>query len=252
MTARRHRRPRLLRRPAAGIAGAGRPLAAAAILGLGLLIGGCGDLVQSDGQRSAERPGIANVRQLSATGSTRAEEYRATATALAAKSEASQPSEEKPAGKLGEIVHRLRMPPAERIQIPSLEIDAPVEEVSTTIQNGRLVWQVIDDIVGHHHASANPGEPGNIVLTGHVESRSGGDVFLELPDIEVGAEVILTSPAGEFRYVVASVEVHHESETSVLAHGYEEKLTLITCVNDGIFDHRVVVTAYPVQLTASR
>src|SRR5690554_35088 len=171
MTARRHRRPRLLRRPAAGIAGAGRPLAAAAILGLGLLIGGCGDLVQSDGQRSAERPGIANVRQLGATGSTRAEEYRATATALAAKSEASQPSEEKPAGKLGEIVHRLRMPPAERIQIPSLEIDAPVEEVSTTIQNGRLVWQVIDDIVGHHHASANPGEPGNIVLTGHVESR---------------------------------------------------------------------------------
>jgi len=244
-------RPRRPSGPVARLARASRLPAAVAILGVGLLASGCGDLVQSE-DPGAERPGIAAVRQVGSTGASRADEYRATATALAAESEARRPSEEDPADKLGDVVYRLRMPAAQRIQIPSLGIDAPIEEVSTTLVNGELVWEVIDDIVGHHHASANPGEPGNIVLTGHVESRSGGNVFNNLPDIEAGAEVILTSPAGEFRYIVASADIHHESETGVLAHGYEEKLTLITCVNDGIFDRRVVVTAYPVQMTASR
>jgi LPXTG-site transpeptidase (sortase) family protein len=219
---------------------------------LGILLAGCGDVVQSDEPESAGRPNVENVQTLEPAAASRADEYRATATALASTSRSAGVAPTGPeTEEYSEIFQRLRMPAANHIAIPSLGIDAPVEDVGTELKNGTLVWQVIENIVGHHRASANPGEPGNIVLTGHVESRSSGNVFLNLPGIQVGDEVTVSSPAGEFTYVVTAVEILHESEVGVLGHGFDEKLTLITCVPDGIYDHRVIVTALPAEMAAS-
>lgn len=223
------------------------------IAAAGLFAAACAGPVHSEEPTEAQRPSISNVDRLEASSSSsRADAYRATATAYAAESEAKATSIAGPETEdYGDVVHLLRMPKAERVQIPSLQIDAPVEDVGTEIKNGQLVWKVIADIVGHHRASANPGEPGNMVLTGHVESRSSGNVFLSLPEIQIGDEVIVTSAAGDFTYVVTNVEVRHASETGVLSLGFEEKLTLITCVPDGIYDHRVIVTAKPLEMVAS-
>lgn len=223
---------------------------------LALLVAACGHPVSSDEPATAPRPNISNVQRLEPIpGPSRADQYRATAAAYEAARAAEGDGDENGApetSEYGDVFQLLRMPAANRIQIPSIGVDAPVEDVGTEIKNGQLVWEVIEDIAGHHRASANPGEQGNIVVTGHVESRSSGNVFLSLPEIQVGDEVTMTSEAGDFVYVVTAVDILHESEIRVLGHGYDEKLTLITCVPDGIYDRRIVVTALPVELVASQ
>jgi LPXTG-site transpeptidase (sortase) family protein len=228
-------------------------LAALAAAALALLLAACGGVVEGEDQDIAPRPNVSSVQKMEPARTSRADEYRATATALELEAEAN--GQASAAGAQGdefdEVFRLLRLPAANHVSIPSLDIDAPVEDVGTELKDGRLIWSVIASTVGHHRASANPGEPGNIVLTGHVVSRSGVNVFLRLPDIQVGAEVLVTSPAGEFRYIVTEISILPDTEIGILSHGYDEKLTLITCVNDGIYDQRVVVTALPAEMAAS-
>ncbi|MCX7623227.1 MAG: sortase [Thermomicrobium sp.] len=148
------------------------------------------------------------------------------------------------------------MPPPTRIQIPSVGIDAPVVEVGykiVEIQGVQVIeWEVADYAAGHHNTSANPGEGGNIVITGHNDWK--GEVFRTLEHVKLGDEVILTSDAGVFRYRV--VEIHYRKEVGVpleerIATGRfldpmpEERVTLVTCWPYGIDDHRIIVVAKP-------
>ncbi len=152
---------------------------------------------------------------------------------------------------------RPKMPPPTRIQIPSVGIDAPVVEVGykiVEIQGIKVIeWEVAEYAAGHHNTSANPGEGGNIVITGHSDWK--GEVFRTLEYVKLGDEVILTSDAGIFRYRV--VEIHYRKEVGVpleerIATGRfldpmpEERVTLVTCWPYGIDDHRIIVIAKPV------
>ena len=152
---------------------------------------------------------------------------------------------------------RPKMPPPTRIQIPSVGIDAPVVEVGykiVEIQGVKVIeWEVAEYAAGHHNTSANPGEGGNIVITGHNDWK--GEVFRTLEHVKLGDEVILTSDAGLFRYRV--VEIHYRKEVGVpleerIATGRfldpmpEERVTLVTCWPYGIDDHRIIVIAKPV------
>jgi len=152
---------------------------------------------------------------------------------------------------------RPKMPPPTRIQIPSVGIDAPVVEVGYKIvemQGVKVIeWEVAEYAAGHHNTSANPGEGGNIVITGHNDWK--GEVFRTLEHVKLGDEVILTSDAGVFRYRVT--EIHYRKEVGVpleerIATGRfldpmpEERVTLVTCWPYGIDDHRIIVVAKPV------
>jgi sortase A len=152
---------------------------------------------------------------------------------------------------------RPKMPPPTRIQIPSVGIDAPVVEVGYKIvemQGIKVIeWEVAEYAAGHHNTSANPGEGGNIVITGHNDWK--GEVFRTLERVKLGDEVILTSDAGVFRYRVT--EIHYRKEVGVpleerIATGRfldpmpEERVTLVTCWPYGIDDHRIIVVAKPV------
>ena len=152
---------------------------------------------------------------------------------------------------------RPKMPPPTRIQIPSVGIDAPVVEVGYKIvemQGVKVIeWEVAEYAAGHHNTSANPGEGGNIVITGHNDWK--GEVFRTLERVKLGDEVILTSDAGVFRYRVT--EIHYRKEVGVpleerIATGRfldpmpEERVTLVTCWPYGIDDHRIIVVAKPV------
>ncbi|MCS7256065.1 MAG: sortase [Thermomicrobium sp.] len=150
-----------------------------------------------------------------------------------------------------------KMPPPTRIQIPSVGIDAPVVEVGykvVEIEGVQVIeWEVAEYAAGHHNTSANPGEGGNIVITGHNDWK--GEVFRTLEHVKLGDEVILTSDAGVFRYRVT--EIHYRKEVGVpleerIATGRfldpmpEERVTLVTCWPYGIDDHRIIVVAKPV------
>ena len=149
------------------------------------------------------------------------------------------------------------MPAATHIGIPAVGVDAEIVEVAPAKSeiDGRALftWTVADWAAGHHQTSADPGEQGNIVLSGHDDVR--GEVFRGLHDIELGDEVFVTSPAGVFTYVVTEIHFREYRRASLeeqiaagafLAPMPEERLTLVTCWPYRVDSHRMIVVAKPV------
>lgn len=139
------------------------------------------------------------------------------------------------------------MPPATRIVISSIGVDAKVVELGTKLENGELVWETPDHAVGHHKGTANPGEVGNMVLSGHISSplRNEGNVFARLPDIAIGALVTVYTDGAQYDYEVKSKRVVLPSEVSVMDPTPDQTLTMITCVPNWVYTHRLVVIAKP-------
>ncbi|MBI2305152.1 MAG: class D sortase [Chloroflexi bacterium] len=137
---------------------------------------------------------------------------------------------------------------ATQILIPSIGVDSKVVELGVRIEDTMVVWETADHAVGHHQGTAQPGEKGNIVMSGHISSplKGEGDVFRRLPEIGLGDEVIIDTQAGQHRYRVVETQVVLPTDTWVMAPTPQETLTLITCVPDWVYSHRLIVTAKPV------
>jgi LPXTG-site transpeptidase (sortase) family protein len=150
--------------------------------------------------------------------------------------------------------------PITHITIPAIQLDSPVvevawEEIRDAQGQTSLVWQVAQYAVGHHYTSANPGQPNNIVLSGHVGGY--GKVFRNLDQLKPNDEIILTSGSRLFAYVVQQqiiVEELHASPSEQIANlSYidttpSEMLTLITCwPPTGVtrFSQRLIIRALP-------
>jgi LPXTG-site transpeptidase (sortase) family protein len=153
-------------------------------------------------------------------------------------------------------------PPPVRLLIPSLGLDVPVVEVSWdlifTDGSWQSVWQTADGAAGHHRNSANPGEAGNVVISGHHNTR--GQVFREVSEIgqpgatfRQGDEVVLVAEdRRQYTYAVAEWERFEEeartpAERQQNAHYLnptsDPTLTLVTCWPYESNSHRVVVVA---------
>lgn len=154
----------------------------------------------------------------------------------------------------------VRSQPITHIAIPIIKLDSPVVEVNwdrTTDTNGQsiLVWQVAQYAVGHHFTSANPGQPNNIVLSGHVAGY--GKVFRNLDQLHPNDQIILTSGTHQFTYIVQQqilVDEQHASPSEQIANlSYidntpSEMLTLITCwppIGVNRFSQRLIIRALP-------
>ena len=137
--------------------------------------------------------------------------------------------------------------PAIRIVIPSIKVDSKIIEVGLTYEKGELVWETPDHAVGHLKGTANPGEKGNAVYAGHISSplKGEGDVFRRLPDVVPGDEFFLYTSDRMIRFRVTQTRVVEPDETSVIDPTPTPTVTLITCVPDGVYDHRLIVTARP-------
>ena len=144
-----------------------------------------------------------------------------------------------------------RLPP-ERILIPRVGIDAKIVPVDTKFdKDGNWVWETAAFAVGHHRGTANPGQRGNIVLSGHISSPNEGAVFKRLPEVAVGDGVILRTAEQDYLYRVVSTVVVEPTNLEAVKPTPDETLTLITCVPDGVYTHRLVVTAKRVQPSRS-
>jgi len=133
-------------------------------------------------------------------------------------------------------------PPPTRLAIPSLAIDAPVAEVDIEWQKGELTWAV-----GHYKNSANPGQPGDVIMYGHKSSyiRGEGSVFRNLYKIGLGDPIYVATGNNWYRYRVNEVEIADKNDISVLAPAGQPRLILITCEPDFVYSHRLVVKARP-------
>ncbi len=122
---------------------------------------------------------------------------------------------------------------ATRIVIPAINVDAPVVEGDG--------WEELKKGVGHHINSANPGERGNMVLSGHNDVF--GEVFRYLENLDLEDEIIVYAGVQPYRYRVKAKRIVDPSDVSVMAPTSEPALTLITCYPYLVDTHRLVVIA---------
>jgi sortase A len=122
---------------------------------------------------------------------------------------------------------------ATRIVIPAIDVDAPVVEGDD--------WEQLKKGVGHHINSANPGERGNCVLSGHNDVF--GEVFRRLEDLELEDELIVYTGVQPYRYVVKAKRIVEPTDVSVMYPTTKPALTLITCHPYMVDTHRLVVVA---------
>lgn len=118
-----------------------------------------------------------------------------------------------------------------RIQIPAIDVDATCMEVSIRADE----VEVPDfGLAGWWVQTREPGEIGPAVIGGHVDSKSGPDVFFRLKDLRPGDEVTVSDEAGATRTFVVNddpVQVDkQERPPEVFGFGEPRpELRLITC-----------------------
>lgn len=139
-----------------------------------------------------------------------------------------------------------------RIAAPSIKLDTKVYEVYAT-KKGE--WEVAEYAAGHHYNSKNPGEGGNIVLSGHNNWK--GEVFRYLELFKPGDIIqVWTQDGKEYKYQVAETRKLLEKGATyaqrlengkVMEQTPYEQLTLISCWPYVSYTHRLIVVAKPVE-----
>jgi len=84
--------------------------------------------------------------------------------------------------------------------------------------------KILRHAVGHVSETAMPGDPGNVVLTGHRDT-----FFRPLRNVQKGDAITLRTPDGDFQYQVESTAVVPPSDVQVLEPSSGRMLTLISC-----------------------
>lgn len=128
-----------------------------------------------------------------------------------------------------------------RIVVSTAGVDAPIAEVGVVIENGRAAWETAWKAAGHHLDSAMPGQPGNMVITGHVSVADQDNlaVFRNLDRVAEGDIVEVFSGDQRFSYNVSKVLVVPPSAVKLLRSDSAATVTLVTCTHD--LKNRLVV-----------
>ena len=121
---------------------------------------------------------------------------------------------------------------AVRIQIPGIEIDAPIVQGDG--------WEQLKKGVGQNVGSANPGDSDNVVLSAHNDIF--GEIFRDLDRLKPGDEIILYTNQRSYTYVVTETQVVEPTAVEVMASTSRPVVTLISCYPYLVDDQRIVVT----------
>ena len=120
-----------------------------------------------------------------------------------------------------------------QIQIPAINVDAPV-----VLGDG---WEQLKKGVGQHIGSANPGQPGNLVLSAHNDVF--GEIFRHLDELQRGDEVTVYTAQRAYVYVITKTLIVEPTQVSLLAPTSNATLTLISCYPYLVDNQRIVVQA---------
>lgn len=122
---------------------------------------------------------------------------------------------------------------AVRIQIPAIEVDAPVVQGDG--------WEQLKKGVGQLIGTPNPGQSGNLVLSAHNDIF--GQIFRYLDRLENGDEIIVYTNQRAYVYKVNQTRIVEPTQVEVLASTQEPVVTLISCYPYLVDNQRIVVTA---------
>lgn len=118
-----------------------------------------------------------------------------------------------------------------RIQIPSIGVDASIEDISIVdgvMQTPENAWNV-----GWYDGLGSPGAAGNAVFAAHRDWWGVGPVvFYNLDQVSIGDEIVVAGVDGESAVYlvtdVTSIDANADFTSVISPHGGDE-ITLITC-----------------------
>lgn len=122
---------------------------------------------------------------------------------------------------------------AVRIQLPAIEIDAPIVQGDG--------WDQLKKGVGQHVGSVNPGDRGNIVLSAHNDIF--GEIFRDLDRLNPGDLVIVFTNQRSYTYIVVDTQIVEPTAVEVMDQTAQPTVTLISCYPYLKDNKRIVVIA---------
>jgi sortase A len=120
-----------------------------------------------------------------------------------------------------------------QIQIPTIDVDAPVVQGDG--------WEQLKKGVAQHTGSANPGQSGNMVLSAHNDVF--GEIFRHLDQLERGDQIIVYTPQHSFTYIITNIQFVAPTDVEVMASTPNPTVTLISCYPYMVDNKRIVVQA---------
>ena len=118
-------------------------------------------------------------------------------------------------------------------EIPSLDIRVPVLEGTSQ--------KALQAAAGHFEGTGAPGR-GNYCIAGH-NSTVYAEIFNDLDKIQAGSEMILTDndeKRTKYTYIVTGYDIIAPSKVGVLNDFGDDRLTVISCTDDGKYRQVVV------------
>lgn len=130
--------------------------------------------------------------------------------------------------------------------IPSVGIYAPV--ITSILREGTWDVSQLGMNVGHLQGTSWLDEPGNVVMSGHVEMSDGRQgIFATLDEVQVGESIVVNHHGNEYAYTVRETFSVEPDDISVLYDQDIDTLTLITCADydflSDTYEQRLVVVA---------
>ncbi len=120
-----------------------------------------------------------------------------------------------------------------RIRIPAIGVDAPIVMGDD--------WEQLKKGVGQHIGSANPGQPGNIVLSAHNDIY--GEIFRDLDKLQPGDKIYIHTQSRVYTYVVTEIHIVEPTDVQWMLPTEEPVATLISCYPYMVDNQRIVVRA---------
>jgi sortase A len=120
-----------------------------------------------------------------------------------------------------------------RIQIPAINIDAPVVQGDG--------WEQLKKGVAQHIGSADPGQDGNVVMSAHNDVY--GELFRYLDRLVPGDQIILYTQQRQYTYIVDRTSLVKPTAVEAMASTGSPTATLISCYPYLVDSQRIVVFA---------
>ncbi|AQQ55268.1 class F sortase [Planococcus lenghuensis] len=118
------------------------------------------------------------------------------------------------------------------IEIPGIAVSAEVKPVGV-LANGQMGVPADTVSVGWFEPGIRPGNIGNAVIAGHVDSRSGPAVFFHLKELKPGDEITVSDGEGQkLVFVVREIESYKANDApldKIFGATDRRMLNLITC-----------------------
>lgn len=122
---------------------------------------------------------------------------------------------------------------AVRIQIPAIDVDAPIVQGDG--------WEQLKKGVAQHIGTPNPGQPGNMVLSAHNDVF--GEIFRDLDRLKEGDLILLYTNLRTYTYRVKQTQLVEPTQVEVMGPSRDAIVTLISCYPYMVDNQRIIVTA---------